>query len=84
MFAVGLKKKKKEKRSFLEKININTEFIKLDSFLKYIGAVGSGAEAKILILDGKVKVNDEVEIQRGKKIRKEDVVSFCGESYLVI
>ena len=46
---------------------MNTEFIKLDSFLKWAGAVSQGSEAKAYILNGEVKVNGEVEYQRGKK-----------------
>ena len=52
----------------IEKVKISTEFIKLDQFLKWIAVVDSGSEAKEVILDGKVKVNDEVETRRGRKI----------------
>ena len=52
----------------IEKVSITTEFIKLDQLLKWIAVVGSGTEAKEIILDQKVKVNDEIEIRRGKKI----------------
>ena len=52
----------------IEKVNITTEFIKLDQLLKWIAVVGSGTEAKEIILDQKVKVNDEIEIRRGRKI----------------
>jgi len=45
----------------IEKVKISTEFIKLDQFLKWLAVVDSGSEAKEVILDGKVKVNDEVE-----------------------
>lgn len=55
----------------IEKIKISTEFIKLDQFLKWIAVVDSGSEAKEVILDGKVKVNDEVETRRGRKIYPE-------------
>ena len=55
----------------IEKVKISTEFIKLDQFLKWIAAVDSGSEAKEVILDGKVKVNDEVETRRGRKIYPE-------------
>lgn len=53
-------------------IKIHTEFIKLDQFLKYAELVGSGGEAKQLIQDGKIRVNGEVCLQRGKKIRAGD------------
>jgi ribosome-associated protein len=68
----------------MEEIKINTEYIKLDSFLKWCGAASLGSEAKMYVLDELVKVNGEICIQRGKKIRIGDVVEFNGESYKVI
>lgn len=66
-----------------EEIIINTEFIKLDSFLKFVGAAESGSFAKMFVKDGMVKVNGEVCLQRGKKIRNGDVVSFMNYDYNV-
>ena len=60
----------------MEKININTEFIKLDSLLKYASLVGTGGEAKYVIAEGMVTVNGEVCTQRGRKIRPGDRVGF--------
>ena len=60
------------------------EFIKLGQLLKKAGMVGSGVDAKYVIQDGLVEVNGEVELQRGKKIYPDDVVSFNGESVKVI
>lgn len=60
----------------MEKIKINTEYIKLDQFLKWANLVDSGSEAKIFIQEGKVKVNDEIELRRGKKLFKNDIVEF--------
>ncbi len=71
-------------RSGMNKIQIKTEFIKLDSFLKFSGAVSMGSEAKMLILDELVKVNNEICTQRGKKLYKGDIVEFNGESYEVV
>ncbi|WP_196001812.1 RNA-binding S4 domain-containing protein [Clostridium sp. 1001271B_151109_B4] len=68
----------------MNKIQIKTEFIKLDSFLKFSGAVSMGSEAKMLILDELVKVNNEICTQRGKKLYKGDIVEFNGESYEVV
>lgn len=65
-------------------VKINTEFIKLDSFLKWCGAVGLGSDAKMVILDEMVKVNGVICTQRGKKIRPGDIVSFDNEDYKVI
>ena len=65
-------------------IQISTEFIKLDSFLKFAGAASLGSEAKMYILDEMVKVNGEVCTQRGKKLYKGDIVEFNGESFKVV
>lgn len=65
-------------------IKMNTEFIKLDSFLKWAGAVSQGSEAKAYILNGEVKVNGEVELRRGKKIYPGDKVEFGEETYLAV
>ena len=60
----------------MEKIAINTEYIKLDSLLKFASLVGTGGEAKLVIAEGMVTVNGEVCTMRGKKIRPGDVVGF--------
>ena len=65
-------------------VKIQTEFIKLDSFLKFCGAASLGSEAKMYILDELVKVNGEICTQRGKKLYKGDIVEFNGESYEVV
>ena len=60
----------------MEKILINTEFIKLDSLLKFAALVETGGEAKVVISEGMVKVNGEVCTMRGKKIYPGDRVDF--------
>ena len=67
----------------IEKIKISTEFIKLDQFLKWLAIVDSGSQAKQVILDGKVKVNDEVETRRGRKIYPEYKVEIFDKIYVV-
>ena len=67
----------------IEKIKISTEFIKLDQFLKWLAVVDSGSQAKQVILDGKVKVNDEVETRRGRKIYPEYKVEIFDKIYVV-
>lgn len=64
-----------------QKAVISTEFIKLDSFLKYVSLVQTGGEAKMLISEGEVKVNGEVCMMRGKKIRPGDKVSCLGNVF---
>ena len=60
----------------MEKIQIETEFIKLDSLLKFAALVGTGGEAKYVISEGLVEVNGETCTQRGRKIRPGDKVKF--------
>lgn len=67
----------------MTEIAISTEFIKLDAFLKFAGAVGTGGEAKIRITDGEVLVNGEVCTMRGKKLRPGDQVRLDGQQYLL-
>lgn len=67
----------------MEIIKIRDEFIKLGQVLKLAGWVGSGLDAKMVILDGLVKVNGECVLQRGKKIYKGDIVEFDGKSLKV-
>jgi ribosome-associated protein len=66
-----------------EDMKIDTEYIKLDSFLKAVGAVASGGEAKVLITGGHVRVNGEDELRRGRKLRPGDRVVMGSETYLV-
>jgi len=67
----------------IEKVKISTEFIKLDQFLKWLAVVDSGSQAKQVILDGKVKVNDEVETRRGRKIYPECKIEIFDKIYVV-
>ena len=64
-------------------VQIETEFIKLDSFLKAVNVVGSGGESKIIIAEGLVTVNGQVEQRRGRKLYPGDRVELQGESFLV-
>ena len=65
------------------RVSIRTEFIKLDSLLKYAGLTDTGGFAKELIQGGQVKVNGEICTMRGKKIRSGDVVE-AGEYRLTV
>ena len=64
-------------------MRIDTDHIKLDSFLKLMNVVASGGEAKIIIAEVEVRVNGEMELRRGRKLRSGDVVEVDGESYPV-
>ena len=63
----------------MEVIKLREDYIKLGQALKAAGLVGSGVEAKEVILDGLVKVNGNTELQRGKKLYDGDIVTFDGE-----
>ena len=60
----------------MEEIKIYTDFIKLDDLLKYAGILSSGGQAKAVIKDGLVKVNDEVCLMRGKKLFGNEIIEF--------
>lgn len=64
----------------MEVIKLRDEYIKLSQALKAAGLAESGVDAKYAILDGLVKVNGEVEYQRGKKLKGGDVVSYNGQT----
>lgn len=63
----------------MEIIKLRDEYIKLGQALKACNLVMSGVEAKLVINDGLVKVNGQVEYQRGKKLYEGDIVSFEGQ-----
>ena len=65
----------------MKKIQIRDEYITLGQFLKFAGCVSSGIEAKMVILDGLVLVNGELEQRRGKKLRSGDQIEFNGEIF---
>ena len=63
----------------MEIIKLRDEYIKLGQALKAANPVEDGVEAKLVIQDGLVKVNNEVDIRRGRKLYDGDVVSFDGQ-----
>ena len=68
----------------MEEIKLREEFIKLGQALKATGLVESGVEAKDVIVNGEVKVNGTVEVQRGKKLYDGDIVNFGGEQIKIV
>ena len=69
------------KGKIMEKIQITTEYIKLDSALKYSGVAENGAHAKEMILEGLVTVNGEKELRRGRKLYKGDIFKIDDEEF---
>lgn len=63
-----------------EIVEITTDFIRLDSFLKLAGFFETGGQAKLAVKEERVKVNGEVCPMRGKKLHSGDLVEYGGRS----
>ncbi len=68
----------------METIKLRDEYIKLGQALKAAGLTESGVDSKFVIQDGLVKVNGQVETQRGKKLYDGDVVEFDGNQVKIV
>lgn len=64
-------------------VQIHTEFIRLQDFLKFCSAVSSGGMAKVMIQNGEVRVNGEVCTMRGKKLVPGDTVAYLSNTWRV-
>jgi ribosome-associated protein len=67
----------------VEVIKLRTEYIKLGQALKAAGLVESGVDGKLVIQDGQVSVNGQVETQRGKKLYGGEVIEFGGQKVII-
>ncbi len=67
----------------MKTVNIKDGFIKLGQALKLAGVTMSGVDAKFVIQDGLVKVNGQVELQRGKKLHDGDIFEYEGNEYII-
>ncbi|OGO83654.1 MAG: RNA-binding protein [Clostridiales bacterium GWD2_32_19] len=68
----------------MTEIKIDTEYIKLGQLLKLAGVATSGVEAKLMILEGIIIVNDEIALQRGKKLRDGDIIKVQEGEYKIV
>lgn len=66
-----------------EIVKIDTDFIQLQSLLKFKGIAETGGQAKEFIQDGIIRVNGEVCTARGKKLRNGDIVSAFSVDYII-
>lgn len=66
-----------------ETVTITTDFIQLQSFLKFMGIAETGGHAKEMILAGIIRVNGEICTARGKKLRDGDVVTAFAADYTI-
>ena len=67
----------------LKKLSIKEYFIKLDSAMKLAGLVSTGGHAKNVIQNGEVKVNGEICLERGKKLKSGDKAEFNGNGFII-
>lgn len=70
---------RRDEKDFL----LTGDYIRLDDLLKAAGEVGTGGQAKLVIQNGEVKVNNEVCLQRGKKMRRGDQAEY-GRTVLTV
>ena len=68
----------------VEKVEITSEFIRLDNLLKFCGAAQTGGHAKLMIQEGQILVNGEICQMRGKKLRPGDRFVCDGQAYQII
>lgn len=68
----------------MDKIKLREDYIKLGQALKAAGIVESGANAKLEIQEGYVKVNGIVETQRGKKLHEGDIIEYQGQEIKIV
>lgn len=79
-----MKIKVKAKEHKKETAEINTDFIQLQAFLKFMGIAETGGQAKEFIQDGIIRVNGDVCTARGKKLRNGDTVSAFSVDYEIV
>lgn len=68
----------------MKTISIDKDFITMTQFLKIIGLISSGGEAKYYLSNNEVFLNNELELRRGKKLYNNDVLKINKEEYLII
>ena len=66
-----------------KKISVREDFIRLESAMKLAGIVSTGGHAKTVIQNGEVKVNGEVCLLRGKKLKSGDKAEFNGNGFII-
>lgn len=78
-----MKIKVKPAKKITQEVTIKTDFIRLDSFLKFKGIAETGGQAKQFIQDAAVRVNGEICTSRGKKLRNGDKILVFGDEYCI-
>ena len=65
-------------------VKIKSEYITLGQFLKFVGIISNGCEAKFYLAENEVYVNDELDTRRGKKLYPGDIVKTNNQTFKVI
>ena len=65
-------------------VEITTEPVELCKLLKFEGIVSSGGEAKLVISEGLVTLNGNIETRKRKKVISGDVIKYAGNQIRVI
>ena len=66
-----------------KKLSVKEDFIRLDSAMKLAGIVSTGGHAKNVIQNGEVKVNGEICLARGKKLKSGDKAEYNGKGFII-
>ena len=65
-------------------VKITSEYITLGQFIKFVGIISNGSEAKMYLANNEAYINDELDVRRGRKIYPGDSVKVEGKIYKVI
>ena len=68
----------------MTEFTLTRDYIALDALLKLLSIASSGGEAKVMVLEGQVQVNGDVELRRGRKLRAGDCVDAGGETVRIL
>lgn len=68
----------------MQEVLINKEPVELYKVLKFEGLVGTGGEAKMVISEGLVRVNNDIEMRKRCKLMAGDVIEFNSEKFKLI
>lgn len=66
-----------------KEVPITTDFITLGQLVKYVGIVQNGGQVKAFLAENEVKINENVDQRRGKKLFPGDKIEINGENYVI-
>lgn len=65
-------------------VKITSDYITLGQFIKFVGIISNGAEAKVYLASNDAYINNELDTRRGRKIYPGDVVKVNNKEYKVV